>query len=102
MDWGIYCVDTVVDNSNVSHNHLASLTHFGNHLMHHLLPTIDHGVALQLYPILFDSMAEFETKFEEYPWFVHISGQLNQLAKNRPSVETPMERKKMRIKENSV
>ncbi|XP_037042216.1 cytochrome b5-related protein [Bradysia coprophila] len=101
MDWGIYCLDTVIDNSDISHSHLASLTHFGNHLMHHLVPTIDHGVGLQLYSVLFETMAEFETKFEEYPWFVHISGQLRQLAKNAPSIAEPEERKKMRIKENS-
>lgn len=101
MDWGIYCLDTVVDNSNISHNHLISLTHFGNHLMHHLLPTIDHGIAAQLYSVLFDTMADFETEFEEYPWFVHITGQLRQLAKNSPASVTPAERKIMRIKENS-
>lgn len=96
MDWGIYCLDTVVDNSAVSHNHLASLTHFGNHLMHHLVPTIDHGVAPQLYPILFETMTDFETEFEEYPWSMHIFGQLRQLAKNTPTTDDPILRKKER------
>lgn len=102
MDWGIYCLDTVVDNSTISHNHLASLTHFGNHVMHHLVPTIDHGIVSELYPILFETMVDFETVFEEYPWFVHISGQLKQLAKNTPSTENPNIRKKMRIKEQGL
>lgn len=102
MDWGIYCLDTVVDNSAISHNHLASLTHFGNHLMHHLVPTVDHGVVSQLYSILFETMADFETEFEEYPWFVIISGQYKQLAKNAPATDNPIVRKKMRINEHGV
>lgn len=100
MDWGLYCLDTVIDNSAVSHNHLATLMHFGNHVMHHLVPTIDHGITSQLYPILFETMAEFETEFEEYPWFVLIRGQFDQLTKNKPADDCPSERKKMRIKEN--
>lgn len=100
MDWGIYCLDTVIENSDVRQNHLASLTHFGNHLMHHLVPTIDHGVAAQLYPTLFETMAEFETEFEEYPWSVLIYGQLEQLAKDTPSTEDPTMRKKMRIEKH--
>lgn len=102
MDWGIYCLDTVVDNSTIRNNHLASLTHFGNHAMHHLVPTIDHGVVSQLYPILLDTMVEFETEFEEYPWYVLIIGQLKQLARNTPVTDNPMKRKKMRIKEHGV
>ncbi len=102
MDWGLYCLDTVVDNSNISHNHLASLTHFGNHLMHHLVPTIDHGVVEQLYPILFETLADFETEFEEYPWIVHLSGQFKQLAKCMPTIDNPVVRKKKRIEDNSL
>ncbi|KAJ6646947.1 Cytochrome b5-related protein [Pseudolycoriella hygida] len=100
MDWGIYCLDTVIDNSAISHSHLASLTHFGNHLMHHLIPTIDHGIISQFYTILFETMAEFEAEFEEYPWSVLIIGQFKQLAKNKPITEDPIVRKKLRIKEH--
>lgn len=102
MDWGIYCLDTVVDNSAISHNHLASLSHFGNHVMHHLLPTIDHGIAVELYSVLFETMADFETEFEEYPWFYHIFGQLKQLTRNTPSTDDPLTRKKNRIKEQGI
>jgi len=100
MDWGMYCLDTVVDNSDISHNHLASLTHFGNHLMNHLVPTIDHGLASQLYSILFETMADFQSEFKEYPWFVHLSGQFKQLAKNTPTIDDPSVRKKVIIEKN--
>lgn len=102
MDWGIYTLDTVVDNSAVSHNHLASLTHFGNHILHHLLPTIDHGIAQEFHSILFETMADFETDFEEYTWLFHITGQLKQMARNTPSTDNPIERKKKRIKEQDL
>lgn len=102
MDWGIYCLDTVVDNSALSGNHLAALTHFGNHVIHHLVPTIDHGVISQFYPILFETVIEFETAFAEYPWYALIIGQLKQLARNRPTTDDPMKRKKIKINEQGV
>lgn len=102
MDWGIYTLDTLVDNSVVSHNHLASLTHFGNHIIHHLVPTLDHGITKELYSILFETMADFETEFEEYPWLFQITGTLKQLARNTPSTRHPVVRKMTRIKEQDL
>lgn len=84
MDWGLYTLDTVIDDSNLK-SHFLALTHFGRHAMHHLLPTVDHGLLLQLYPILYKTMHEFDTHLEEFPWYFHISGQLKQLARIEPT-----------------
>lgn len=81
LDWGIYSLDTIMDNTDLRKNHLLALTHFGHHAMHHLFPTIDHGLLEGLYPTLFETMREFEVDLESYPWFHHIYGQFRQLAR---------------------
>lgn len=81
MDWGLYILDTVIDNIDFCKNHFVALTSFGHHALHHLLPTIDHGLLPKLYPILFQTMEEFETEFKAYPWYFHVYGQLKQLSR---------------------
>lgn len=90
LDWGLYTLDTVIDNSDITKSHFLALTHFGHHAMHHLFPTLDHGILPQLYPILFETMSEFETDLRTFPWFFHIYGQLKQLARDKPKAEDPL------------
>lgn len=85
LDWGIYSLDTIMDNSDLRKHHFLALTHFGHHALHHLLPTVDHGVLNELYPTLFETMAEFEVDLEAYPWYHHVYGQLRQLARIEPN-----------------
>lgn len=85
MDWGLYTLDTIIDNSDLRKSHFLALTNFGHHALHHLLPTIDHGMLPQLYPILYRTMHEFDTDLQEFPWFFHLYGQLKQLARVQPT-----------------
>lgn len=85
LDWGIYSIDTVMDNSNFRKHHFLALTHFGHHALHHLFPTIDHGVLAQLYPVLFATMEEFKVHLDCYPWYHHVYGQLRQLSRVTPN-----------------
>lgn len=78
-----------------------ALTHFGHHGLHHLFPTLDHGILSQLYPVLFETMAEFEVELEAYPWYHHVYGQLRQLARTTSNPIDSLEklkRKKMQKK----
>lgn len=77
-------MDTIIDNSDLQ-SPLLSLTHFGNHALHHLLPTIDHGLLPQLYPVLYETLREFDTHLEAFPWSFHVVGQLKQLARVQPT-----------------
>lgn len=85
LDWGIYTLDTIMDNSFLRKHHFLALTHFGHHALHHLFPTLDHGVLSQLYPILFQTMDEFEVELGAYPWYHHVSGQFRQLSRIQPN-----------------
>lgn len=80
-DWGIYILATVMENSDTGKNHFLALTHFGHHALHHLFPTFDHGILSELYPILFETMNEFEVELGAYKWYQHVYGQLIQLAR---------------------
>lgn len=81
LDWGLYSMDTIMDNSDFRKHNLIALTHFGHHALHHLFPTIDHGVLDRLYPTLYATMEEFKVHLDCYPWYHHIYGQLRQLAR---------------------
>lgn len=96
IDWGIYTIDTVIDNSDFQKHHFLALTNFGHHALHHLFPTLDHGILPQLYPILFETLNEFKLELSAYPWYRLIQGQFNQLARNKPHPNDPGERLKLK------
>jgi len=39
------------------------LTTFGDHLLHHLFPSVDHSKLAQLYPLLYETCKEFEEDY---------------------------------------
>lgn len=50
--------------------------------MHHLFPTLDHGILPQLYDVFFETIKEFEIEFQGYPWLETIRGQFAELSRN--------------------
>lgn len=105
LDWGIYSMDTIMDNTDLRKSHFLALTHFGHHALHHLFPTIDHGILEELYPVLFDTMKEFEIELGAYPWYHHIYGQLRQLARIEPNPLNSLQKlrkRQLEKKEDSV
>lgn len=88
-DWGLYQIDTIIDRGDVKGSQFLVLTHFGEHILHHLFPTLDHGILPQLNPILFKTMEDFEGEMRETTWFHHIIGQLRQLARITPNPNPP-------------
>lgn len=66
-------------------NKLLALTHFGDHALHHLFPTLDHAILSELYDILFETLLEFEAELQCYSWFFEtIQGQFKQMARTKP------------------
>lgn len=84
-DWGLYSIDTIMDRQELRGNTLLALTNFGDHALHHLFPTLDHGILAELYDILFETLLEFEAECQCYPWFFEtIKGQFQQLSRIQP------------------
>lgn len=73
-------------------HHFLALTHYGHHALHHLFPTVDHGVLPLLYPNLFKTMEEFEVELDVYPWYHIIYEQLKLLSRTQPNSIDPVER----------
>lgn len=71
-----------MDRQELRTNAFLSLTNFGDHCLHHLFPTLDHGILHQLYDIFFETLAEFEAECQCRSWFFDtIKGQLQQLSR---------------------
>lgn len=70
-----------MDRSEIKGSLFWVLTHFGDHLLHHMFPTLDHAVLPQLYSTLHETCREFEAIYSENPWHKHITGQHKQLAR---------------------
>lgn len=68
MDFGIYQLAATFDKAELAKYHFFNLATFGNHVMHHMFPTLDHAVLPQLRKILLDTCNEFETELKVYPW----------------------------------
>ncbi|XP_055301663.1 cytochrome b5-related protein-like [Sitodiplosis mosellana] len=84
-DWGLYSIDTIMDRQELRGNTFLALANFGDHALHHLFPTLDHGILPQLYDILFETLLEFEAECQCYPWFFEtIKGQFKQLSRVEP------------------
>lgn len=92
MDWGLYQLDAVMDRSDLKGSLFLELTHFGNHALHHLFPTVDHALLEEFNDVFYETCREFETHLVEKPWFHHIRGQLLQLARTEAHAKTRVER----------
>lgn len=85
-----------MDRSDLRGSHFLALTHFGHHALHHLFPTLDHGILAEFYPIFFKTMEEFEVELSCYPWFHHIKGQFRQLSRTQPNPIDSLEKYRRR------
>lgn len=88
-DWGLHQLDAVADNTGVSGNSFLVLTHFGEHSLHHLFPTLDHTILPQLLPIVVDVCKEFNVKLRYMSRWELVKGQFKQLARTETK-DTPI------------
>lgn len=58
-DWGLLQLDAVVDRPDIKSNKFLVLTHFGDHILHHLFPTLDHELLPELLPVVEETCREF-------------------------------------------
>jgi fatty acid desaturase len=84
MDFGVYQMAATVDKLEVNSSLFLTLTNYGNHVLHHMFPTLDHAVLPQLHDTLISTCVEFECELREFPWFQLIIGQFKQLARTEP------------------
>lgn len=87
LDWGLYQLRTITDRSDIKGNHFWALTHFGDHILHHFFPTLDHGMLPQLYPILKRTLDDFNGgELRELSFVRHVIEQNKQLLRVEPNL----------------
>ncbi|KAF5293581.1 hypothetical protein FQA39_LY03066 [Lamprigera yunnana] len=84
IDWGRHQLDTLIERKETTGSHFIVLTQFGSHTLHHLFPTIDHGILEYLYPAFFETCSEFGIQFRMCSQLELVSGQFKQLARTTP------------------
>ncbi|XP_068219377.1 cytochrome b5-related protein-like isoform X2 [Palaemon carinicauda] len=88
-DWGLCQLDAVRDRIEVKGNLFLVATTFGDHSLHHLLPTVDHSKLDALYPAFFETCHEFNIPFEFLSQWELARGTYQQLARNKPNPNPP-------------
>jgi len=83
---------------------LAELTTYGNHILHHLFPTLDHGLLDTIRPIFQETCKEFDLPDElhlsplQHTQWDLFTGMLSQLTRTQPrSKANENTRKKMHL-----
>lgn len=89
MDWGIFQLDAVMDRKDITGSHFLVLTNFGDHALHHLFPTIDHGLLDYLYPVFLEICKQFGIEWRLSTQLEATKGQYRQLAKVEPNKSPP-------------
>lgn len=59
-DWGLAQLDAVRGRKDVDGVLLAELTMYGNHVLHHLFPTLDHGMLDAIRPVFQQTCLDFQ------------------------------------------
>ncbi|XP_015115058.1 cytochrome b5-related protein [Diachasma alloeum] len=79
LDWGLLEMDTVRDRDVIDNNYFLTLTQYGHHSLHHLMPTVDHGYLHLCLPALAETCREFGVNMVSFSPFELIKGQFKQL-----------------------
>lgn len=88
-DWGLSQLDAIMDRKEISGSHFLVLTNFGDHALHHMFPTLDHGILEHLYPTLYKVMETFNVNLRMVSQLDTIVGQFQQLSKIEPNKQPP-------------
>ena len=68
VDWGIFQILSVARFETVYNSLFLTSTTFGNHALHHLLPTVDHSKLPLVWPTYVETCKEFGIDFKD-EWF---------------------------------
>jgi len=81
MDFGMFQMGATVDRIEGSKTQFLILTMFGEHTLHHLFPTLDHGLLPLLHEVFLQTCNEFDVEMRSFHWHHLFVGQYKQLAR---------------------
>nr|CAI5858622.1 unnamed protein product [Callosobruchus analis] len=82
-------LDAVMDRKEINGSHFLVLTNFGDHCLHHLFPTLDHGVLEHLYPVFNKVLEQFDVDLRIVSQVDTIVGGFQQLMRVQPNPNPP-------------
>ncbi|XP_023943565.2 cytochrome b5-related protein [Bicyclus anynana] len=86
VDWGMHQLEAVMDRPIINSSHFRTVTFFGHHALHHLFPTLDHGVLLHLYPAFLKHCEKYKANFRLMSQLELFIGQLKMTMITEPRV----------------
>ncbi|KAJ9587923.1 hypothetical protein L9F63_018649 [Diploptera punctata] len=88
-DWGLAQIDAARDRVEINNVVFLVLVTFGDHLMHHMFPTVDHWHLHKLYPVFYETCKEFGVTYQIGTIMDLLTGQFKQLARVKPNPNPP-------------
>lgn len=88
LDFGIHQLDAVGDRTDIQGLFLT-LTTYGEHALHHLFPTLDHGLLAHLHPIFMSTCIDFGIEWKLFSSMELFFGTLRQISRCTPNPHPP-------------
>lgn len=83
LDFGIYQLGATVDRIEAKSNLFMTLTHFGDHMLHHMFPSLDHSLLPQLSETFIETCNDFKEELREFTLLEAMLGQFQQLSRTK-------------------
>ncbi|XP_060801857.1 cytochrome b5-related protein [Amyelois transitella] len=77
-DWGLHQVEALLDRKDINGNTFAVMTFFGEHTLHHMFPTLDHGILKYLKPIFLEHCEKYQANYKVSTQFQMVIGQIRE------------------------
>lgn len=81
-DYGIYQLAATIERTEARSNLFITLTHFGDHILHHMFPSLDHSLLPQLNDIFIETCLEFKEELRECSLLEALLWQFEQLGRS--------------------
>ncbi|KRT86117.1 hypothetical protein AMK59_2648 [Oryctes borbonicus] len=88
-EWGLNQLDAVADRNEINGSHFLILTSYGDHALHHMFPTLDHGLLKHLYPVFHKTLKQFNVNIRFISQIEMVKGQFLQMARSKPNPNPP-------------
>jgi fatty acid desaturase len=84
LDYGIYQMSATVDRIESNKNIMLALTHFGDHILHHMFPALDQAILPQLRNVFIETCDEFNADFRKWTLLYAAIQQFKQIHRQKP------------------
>lgn len=84
LDWGILELDAVRDRDVIDDSSFLTLTNFGQHALHHLLPMVDHSYLPLCTKAFEETCQKFEISTQKFTSWELFAGQFRQILRTKP------------------